>query len=59
MLGQALERRYRGHLTIGPALKDGGFYYDMALPLNEDGSPRHDNDSFIVWYSACAFLNPF
>jgi len=30
VLGQALEREYGGHLTIGPAL-DNGFYYDCFL----------------------------
>ena len=31
VLGQALEAVYGGHLTIGPALKNGGFYYDMFI----------------------------
>eukprot|EP01113_Clastostelium_recurvatum_P009110 TRINITY_DN1434_c0_g1_i2.p1 TRINITY_DN1434_c0_g1~~TRINITY_DN1434_c0_g1_i2.p1 ORF type:complete len:716 (+),score=238.79 TRINITY_DN1434_c0_g1_i2:55-2202(+) len=30
ILGQALERLYGGHLTIGPAVED-GFYYDVDL----------------------------
>jgi threonyl-tRNA synthetase len=33
ILGQAIELVYPGcHLTIGPALEDGGFYYDCQLP---------------------------
>lgn len=31
VLGEALELLFDCHLTIGPALKDGGFYYDMSL----------------------------
>eukprot|EP01112_Ceratiomyxa_fruticulosa_P015439 TRINITY_DN4540_c0_g1_i5.p1 TRINITY_DN4540_c0_g1~~TRINITY_DN4540_c0_g1_i5.p1 ORF type:complete len:725 (-),score=204.18 TRINITY_DN4540_c0_g1_i5:144-2318(-) len=33
ILGQALERKYGGHLTIGPAIDD-GFYYDVDLGSN-------------------------
>ena len=33
ILGQAIELVYPGcHLTIGPPLEDGGFYYDCQLP---------------------------
>lgn len=39
VLGQALELKYACELTIGPPLKDGGFYYDMALPPKADGTP--------------------
>lgn len=31
ILGQALELKFGCKLTIGPPLKDGGFYYDMSL----------------------------
>eukprot|EP01128_Nolandella_sp_AFSM9_P011466 TRINITY_DN81_c1_g2_i1.p1 TRINITY_DN81_c1_g2~~TRINITY_DN81_c1_g2_i1.p1 ORF type:complete len:775 (-),score=294.22 TRINITY_DN81_c1_g2_i1:169-2466(-) len=31
VLGEALELNFDCHLTIGPALDDGGFYYDMSL----------------------------
>jgi threonyl-tRNA synthetase len=30
ILGQALERKYKANLCIGPPIDDGGFYYDMA-----------------------------
>jgi len=39
-MGQALEKKYGCDLTIGPALKDGGFYYDMSLAPKADGTPR-------------------
>eukprot|EP00461_Guttulinopsis_vulgaris_P001653 UN01653 len=33
ILGQAIEQVYPGcHLTIGPPIEDGGFYYDCQLP---------------------------
>eukprot|EP01096_Ripella_sp_DP13-Kostka_P008711 TRINITY_DN3270_c0_g1_i2.p1 TRINITY_DN3270_c0_g1~~TRINITY_DN3270_c0_g1_i2.p1 ORF type:complete len:836 (-),score=434.04 TRINITY_DN3270_c0_g1_i2:63-2453(-) len=31
VLGEALEIAFNCHLTIGPPLAEGGFYYDMAL----------------------------
>jgi len=31
VLGSALERNYGCHLCIGPALEDGGFYYDCEM----------------------------
>ena len=31
ILGEALELKYKGNLCTGPPLKDGGFYYDIAM----------------------------
>ena len=32
ILGQALEKKYGCNLSVGPALKEGGFYYEGRLP---------------------------
>jgi len=41
VLGQALERKYGAHLTVGPAL-DEGFYYDSDIPVHavSDANPN-------------------
>lgn len=31
VLGQAMEKKYGAHLTVGPALEE-GFYYDADIP---------------------------
>eukprot|EP01095_Lingulamoeba_sp_RSL-Kostka_P013409 TRINITY_DN5569_c0_g1_i1.p1 TRINITY_DN5569_c0_g1~~TRINITY_DN5569_c0_g1_i1.p1 ORF type:complete len:711 (+),score=293.80 TRINITY_DN5569_c0_g1_i1:106-2238(+) len=36
VLGEALELIFGCHLTIGPPLDEGGFYYDMAFNENEN-----------------------
>ncbi len=46
MLGQALEREYGAHLTIGPALTN-GFYYDAYLGSNV--SLTMCEDSVLGW----------
>jgi len=43
ILGQALERRYKGFLCVGPPVdKPGGFYYDMAMPSAEQAVAAED-----------------
>eukprot|EP01130_Rhizamoeba_saxonica_P018959 TRINITY_DN9684_c0_g1_i1.p1 TRINITY_DN9684_c0_g1~~TRINITY_DN9684_c0_g1_i1.p1 ORF type:complete len:680 (+),score=186.53 TRINITY_DN9684_c0_g1_i1:42-2081(+) len=44
ILGQALERFYHCNLCIGPAIKTGGFYYDMRV-VDEDGNDRSISES--------------
>eukprot|EP01123_Difflugia_compressa_P012235 TRINITY_DN5160_c0_g1_i1.p1 TRINITY_DN5160_c0_g1~~TRINITY_DN5160_c0_g1_i1.p1 ORF type:complete len:810 (+),score=163.09 TRINITY_DN5160_c0_g1_i1:45-2474(+) len=37
IMGQALEYIFNCSLCMGPALRNGGFYYDMATPMDENG----------------------
>eukprot|EP01121_Diplochlamys_sp_Union-15-3_P005633 TRINITY_DN1596_c0_g1_i1.p1 TRINITY_DN1596_c0_g1~~TRINITY_DN1596_c0_g1_i1.p1 ORF type:complete len:747 (-),score=168.90 TRINITY_DN1596_c0_g1_i1:3-2243(-) len=48
LLGQALERKYHCKLCVGPPLKDGGFYYDMAVVDKVVTSEDYDDIKNIV-----------
>lgn len=46
VLGEALELLYSCHLTIGPPLEEGGFYYDMSLDKEKKatiGEPDYED----------------
>ena len=44
VLGQALEIKYGCHLSVGPPLKEGGFYYEGYMPDNKVILPEDFKD---------------